>query len=188
MRLLIYGSKDFSNTVTDLARHCGHEVAGKVDDFDCGPDILGSFESVKHNFLPSEYGFAIAVGYSNMEARWKVWQRVSLAGYKVPALLHPRAYVADNAIIGAGSMVMAGALVDVRARLGEISVIWPGACISHDCEIGANSFVSPNATLCGFVRLGNNCFVGAGSAIVDHCTVPSSTYIKMLSKYVGSHA
>jgi sugar O-acyltransferase (sialic acid O-acetyltransferase NeuD family) len=185
MRLLIYGSKDFAATVADLARHCGHEVAGMVDDFNAGPGILGDFTAVTRTHPPSGYGIAMAIGYSNIPARWAAWERIRSAGYRAPALVHPRAYVADNARIGEGAMVMAGAIVDVRAEIGGLAVLWPGACINHDTKVGSNTFISPNATLCGFAQVGAHSFIGAGAVIVDHGQVPEASFIKMLARYTG---
>lgn len=185
MRLLIYGSKEFSTTVSDLAKHCGHEVVGMVDDFNIGANIVGNLDFAIKAFPPSEYGFAVAIGYSNIPGRRKAWERIHAAGYQAPALIHPRAYVADSAFVGEGSMVMAGAIVDVRAQLGEIVVVWPGACISHDTTVGSNTFVSPNATLCGSSVIGSDTFIGAAAAIADHCQVPASSFIKMNSIFKG---
>lgn len=186
MQLLIYGSKEFSQTVTELAEDCDFHVAGLIDDFSKDEKVLGTLDRVAQTHPPSEFHIAIAIGYGNLAARWQVWQRVKAAGYTAPPLIHPRAYVAKSAVLGEGSMIMAGAIVDVRSRVGDITVVWPGACINHDGTLGDNCFVSPNATLCGYVDLGAHSFVGAGAAIVDHCTVPSGTRIKMLERYTGA--
>jgi sugar O-acyltransferase (sialic acid O-acetyltransferase NeuD family) len=185
MRLLIYGSKDFSPTVIELARACGHEPVGLVDDIHQGSQILGSLEAVTRSHPPGDYGIALAIGYNNLTGRWMAWQRARAAGYVAPILIHPGAYVADSAQVGAGSMVMAGAVVDVRVKVGEATVLWPCACVNHDTSIGSNCFISSNATLCGFVQLGENSFVGAGAAIADRCEVPPSSFIKMLGRYTG---
>ena len=185
MRLLIYGSGDFAPTVIELARACGHEPVGLIDDMHQGPVILGNLEAVTRSHPPGDYGIALAIGYNNLAGRWMAWQRARAVGYEAPILIHPRAYVADSAQVGAGSMVMAGAVVDVRANVGEATVLWPSVCVNHDTSIGANCFISPNATLCGFVHLGANSFVGAGAAIADRCEVPPSSFIKMLGRYTG---
>lgn len=186
MRLLIYGSSDFAPTVIELARACGHEPVGLVDDLLQKPEVLGNLATVIRSHPPADYGIALAIGYRNLAGRWAAWLRVRAAGYEAPVLIHPHAYVADSARVGAGSMVMAGALVDVRAIVGEVAVMWPGACVNHDSCIGNNCFISPNATLCGFVHLGENSFVGAGAAIADRCMVPPSSFIKMLGRYTGA--
>lgn len=183
MRLLIYGSKEFAHTVADLVRHCGHELVGMVDDFNSGPQILGTFDTVVHAFPPSEYGFAIAVGYADIPGRWAVWQKIFAKGYRAPALIHPRAYVADTAQVGEGCMVMAAAIVDVRAKLDELAVVWPGSCINHDVVVGSNTFVSPGVTICGASRIGSNTFIGAGTVIADHCEIPAGSFIKMMTRY-----
>lgn len=172
MQILIYGSREFAQTVAELVADCGYEVAGFIDDFSPGPHIVGSLEQARRSHPPSEYTIAIAVGYNQLAARGEGWQRVRTAGYRAPALIHPRANVAKSATVGEGAMLMAGSLVDVRTTVGDIVVAWPGACISHDCVVGENSFISPNATLCGYVNLGAHCFVGAGAAIADHATCP----------------
>jgi len=122
MRFLIYGSGDFAATVTELIRHCGHEVAGYVDDFNSGPYVLGTLDRVAISHPPETHVMALAIGYKNIPGRWLAWEKARQAGYRFPALIHPRAYVADSAQVAEGAMVMAGALVDVRARIGEAVV------------------------------------------------------------------
>ena len=185
MRLLIYGSGAFTQTVIELVQDCGHEVVGLVDDTHRGPGVLGNLEEVSQSYPPGKFGIAIAIGYGNLSGRWNAWQRARAYGYQAPVLIHPRGYVAGSAQVGEGSMVMASAVVDVRATVGEAVVLWPGVCVSHDSMIGENCFLSPNATVCGAVRLGANSFVGAGAAIADQCEVPPSSYIKMLERFTG---
>jgi sugar O-acyltransferase (sialic acid O-acetyltransferase NeuD family) len=183
MRLLIYGAKDFARTAAALAGHCGHEVAGFIDDFERSSHALGDFEQVARTHSPADFGVLLAVGYNDLRGRWGAWQRVRAAGYRLPSLVHPRAYVADTARVGDGCMVMAGAIVDVRAALADGVVVWPGACINHDSVIGENTFVSPNAVVCGHARVGAHCFIGAGAAVADRRQVPDGSFVKMLSAY-----
>jgi len=185
MKLLIYGSKEFASTVRELARHSGFEVAGMVDDYTAGLGILGGLKAVVRTHPPSDYGIAIAIGYNNLSARWAAWQNAKAAGYKAPPLIHPRAYVADTASIGDGAMVMAGALVDVHARVGELTVLWPAACINHDSRVGENTFICPNATICGDASVGSHTFIGAGAVVVDHVTAPPNSFIKAAERYTG---
>jgi len=188
MRVLIYGSQEFGATVTELVRHCGHEVVGMVDDFSTANGVLGTLDSVIETHPPGEFGIALAIGYKNLRARWSAWERVRAAGYSAPRLVHPRAYVADSARTEAGVMVMAGAIVDVRASAGAVSVLWPGACLNHDAALGPNSFLSPNATVCGFAIVGRHCFVGAGAVIVDHVDVPDEAFVKAGSLFRGGNS
>jgi sugar O-acyltransferase (sialic acid O-acetyltransferase NeuD family) len=186
MRLLVYGSKSFAATVAELAVHCGRQVVGFVDDYQCGAGILGSFDEVRLTHPPDQFAYAVGIGYTNLPGRWAAWKRITAAGYQAPALVHPRSYVADSADVGAGSLLMAGSIVDIRARVGDLVVVWPQACINHDAIIGANSFISPGAIVCGGVDMGAHCFVGAGAAIADRCHVPESSFVKMLTRYTAN--
>lgn len=186
MRLLIYGSREFAEVVRDLAAACGHECAGHIDDYTTGPGILGDYSFCRLQYPPSEYGVVLAVGYKDLAARWNLFQTLRCDGYELPALVHPEAYVRDKTRIGAGTMVMARAIVDVAARVEELSVLWPGVIVNHHSVIGVNSFVSPNATICGCTTVGGHSFIGAGAVIVDHVTVPEGSFVRAGSVFTAN--
>lgn len=183
-RILVYGSREFGQVAKDLALQCGYAFAGFIDDIDSGGEILGGWDTVSRTHPASGHALALAVGYHHMHERRVLYARAHTQGYATPALIHPRAYVRDPGAIGVGAFVMAGAVVDVGARLGEFVVVWPGATINHDSIIGANCFVSPNATVCGKATVGEDCFIGAGAVIIDHQSVPGGSFIKAGSVYV----
>lgn len=185
MKLLLYGSQTYSDTLAELAQDCGHDVVGKIDDAGPGPGILGTLSEISNTHPAGKYGIVLAIGYSNLTARWKAWQRVRNLGYKCPILVHPRAYIANSAKLSCGSVVMAGALVDARSTVGEASVLWPASCINHDVALGSNCFISPQATICGFAAIGNNSIIGAGAVVVDHSVLPAGTFVKALSLFKG---
>ena len=184
MKVLVYGSRMFGQVIRCLVEDCGHEFAGFIDDTYEGDGVLGSFASVAQKHPPSGYGCVNAVGYSDLAARRSVTARIREAGYSMPVLVHPRAYVSATSAVGQGTFVMAGALVDCRVTVGDNVVVWPGVCISHDCTISGNTFLSPNCTVCGDCRVGTDCFVGAGAVIVSHADVPDRTRIKALERYI----
>ncbi len=178
MKLLVYGSGEFAIVVRDLAQQCGHEVSGFIDDFNVGPGILGDFDAVRLSYRPEEFGIAIGVGYKDLGARWSVFETVTAFGYAVPPLIHPRAYVRDSGLVGEGSFIMAGSIVDVGASVGELTVVWPGVVINHDSRIERNVFLSPNATICGSTVVNADSFIGAGAVVCEHRTVPARSFVK----------
>lgn len=186
MGVLIYGSGVFARLLRRLLDDVAIGFVGYIDDFNRGKDIVGNYEEAKRAYPAGQYGLLIGVGYKHFEARWKLFQQAKTDGYVIPSIIHPTAYVADPGSIGAGSIVMAGAILDVRVSLGELCVVWPGACINHDTRIGRNTFVSPNATLCGCVEVGESVFVGAGAIIADHGHVRDNVFIPA-GEVVGKH-
>jgi acetyltransferase EpsM len=93
--------------------------------------------------------------------------------------IHPRAYVASSARIGAGAVVMAGALVQAGARVGAHAVINTGAVVEHDTVVGDLVQVGPGAVLGGGVRIGPGSFVGLGARIRDHVEIGAEAMIAM---------
>lgn len=182
-QLLIYGSRSYARTVQDLALDLGWSVAGFIDDQFTGTGVVGTLAIATREFAPDRHALALGIGYDDLPGRWSAWCRVRQAGWQLPSLVHPRAYVARTATLGPGCVVMAGAVVDRAAALGEAVVVWPGACINHNVVVGSNSFVSPNATLCGGARVGMHVFIGAGALLVDHAEVPESSFVKMGARH-----
>ncbi|MHB0977131.1 MAG: PglD-related sugar-binding protein [Candidatus Aquicultorales bacterium] len=181
--MLVYGSRDFGRVVKDLVIRCGHEFVGYIDDRNTGDGILGPYDEVSRSYPSGLCEIAMGIGYLDLSARWSVYQQVLSDGYELPALIHPNAYVRDREEVGRGAIVMAGAAVDVYAKVEELVVLWPGAVINHDSCVGANTFVSPNATVCGFTDIGRDCFIGAGATIVDRVWLPAGSFVKAGSVY-----
>ena len=179
MKLLVYGSRDFGKVLRELATDCGHAFAGFVDDVEPGnAGVVGTFEAARASHPASSHGLVMAIGYKHLEARLRIMAAARAAGYAFPALVHPAAHVHRTVQVGEGAIVMARAIVDVRAKLGQACVLWQGVNISHDSVIGDNTFLSPGAIVCGLASVGANCFLGAGSVIADHRTVPDGSFVK----------
>ena len=176
--VLIYGSKDFGQTVRALVEDCGRRFAGFIDDWHTGPEVVGSFSDTIDRLKNDAYDVVVAIGYNHLDARWNVYRTVREAGYDVPPLVHPAALVNRRATVGDGAMVMAGAVIDTNAVVGELAVVRLAVVVSHDTTIGQNTFLSPNATVCGFCSVGRNCFIGAGAVIVDHAVVTDGAFVK----------
>jgi len=176
--ILIYGSREFGRVLKYMLVCVNREFGGFIDDISTGDEIIGDYESVRRRYSPDKYQIVMGVGYKDLQARWNLFQRVLSDGFDFPTLLHPTAYVHNANVIGAGTIIMAGAVVDVNVEIGSLSVVWPGVVLNHDSRIGNNCFLSPNSTVCGCVEIGDDCFIGAGAVIVDHNCVPDKGLVK----------
>lgn len=181
--MLIYGSKTFAQVIRHLLTDLNIPFDGYIDDVSEGESIVGSYEKVKASFTPAKTPIALGIGYQNLEARLKIAQKLQNDGFPMPALIHPRAYVHPTAQVGMGSIVMAGAIVDLQVVLEPWCVLWPGVVVNHESTIGSNTFLSPSATVCGCTQVGSGTFVGAGAIIVDHRKVPDRSFVKAGSLY-----
>ncbi|MEA5122816.1 hypothetical protein [Xanthomonas floridensis] len=181
--LLIIGASSFGRLLLVLAEDSGRQVKGFIDDFSTDEDVHGRTADLGQRLKPADYDLVMAIGYNHLERRNALFNQLSATGFCFPVLQHPAAHVNRTAIVGAGTMIMAGANVDAFAEIGSACVLWPESTISHDCRIGANTFISPAATLCGFVKVGDSSFIGANSVIIDSSILPPASFVKAGSRH-----
>jgi len=95
--------------------------------------------------------------------------RKQVAGHtrhKFTVVIHPTTVVSRFCQIGEGSMLLQGAIVQARSKVGKHVIINTGARIDHDCELADYVHIAPGCTLCGTVKVGEGTLVGAGSVIL----------------------
>lgn len=149
--------------------------------------IIGTDDDIKKYILQGCY-FLLTVGQiESASLRIKLSNAVTQNNGKLATVISKRAYVADSALIGAGTIVMHDALVNVNAKVGENCIINTKALIEHDSEIGSHCHVSTGAILNGGVKLGNECFVGSGAVVVHGATGADALFIKANSMYKRSN-
>tara|TARA_Y100001954_G_C15686427_1_gene540483 strand:+ start:217 stop:849 length:633 start_codon:yes stop_codon:yes gene_type:complete len=110
-------------------------------------------------------GVIVAIG--DNEIRLKKTKLLINANAQSINLVHPRSYVANNVIIGKGSVVFAGSVVQPNSRLGIANIINSTASVDHDCEFGDGVHICPGAHIAGNVKIGDECMVGVGSSIIN---------------------
>ncbi len=153
------GTGGHASVVVDLARAAGIPVKGCV-----GPEkpaFDGEFcaylgqDSVLDSFDRDKVDVTVGVGsVGDATLRRKLFEMVSRKGFHLPALTHPRAFVAEQRGVGEGSQVMAGAVVQSHARIGRNVIVNTGAIIEHHVIVGDHAHVAPGAVVCGGARIG----------------------------------
>ena len=175
-RLVIIGGGGHGRVVADIGKCLGYGEIAFLDDAPEGnfpfPRLGNCGEIGK--YVPGS-DFVVAIG--NAAVRRKLQLRVRELGGKVVTLIHPRAVVASSAVIGCGTVVMAGGIVNPGARIGEGVIINTAGTVDHDCEIGDFVHVSVGAHLCGTVRVGPDTWIGAGATVINNIAICGSCMI-----------
>jgi sugar O-acyltransferase (sialic acid O-acetyltransferase NeuD family) len=165
--------------------------------FDNNPDVQPPFPDVAlvigksgfEDWVMSRSGavgtrFLVAIGGQLGRDRIELQDYLESFGLSPLIARHPTAYVASNAVIGAGSQVLANAAVCVDATLGRGCIVNTGATVDHDCRLGDGVHIAPGAHLAGNVtveayatvftgavvaprvRIGQGAVVGAGAVVL----------------------
>jgi sugar O-acyltransferase (sialic acid O-acetyltransferase NeuD family) len=159
----------------DIAEKQGrYRVAGLLDDRPqlagttlMGYVVLGGSEVLARDDVPSHA--VVAIGSPDQRAAWQ--EELEARGFQLAVLVHPSAQVGREVALGAGSVLMAGAIVNPGSRIGRGVIVNTGASIDHDCEIGDFAHVAPGARLAGGVRVGPRAHVGIGACVGQNASI-----------------
>ena len=79
--------------------------------------------------------------------------------------VHDAASVDDDAELGEGVTVDAGACIEADVVLGDRVWIGAGAYIGHGASIGADTVIKPGAVICHAVKIGRRCTIHPNATI-----------------------
>ncbi len=171
-RFVIVGGGDFGKEVflyvTDLRESQSTAIGGVLDDartnLDWGPDspqVLGTIDG--YAIQPNDR-FLIAIGDPGV--RRDVAARLAKRGGALGTIIHPTAYVAPTARLGAGCILAPFTFVGPQAALEPNTVLNVYASAGHDAVIGQHCVLSPYAVLNGRVVLEEGVFMGTHATVI----------------------
>ena len=167
--LAILGAGGHGRSVADVAETCGWRVHMYDDGVwpattASGPwPVVGNLDTLITR-LDEYVGAVVAIG--DCTVRLRAARHLQACGAHLPPLVHPSAWVSPHAKpLGAGSVVLAGAVINVGALVGDACIVNTGATVDHDCDLAAGVHISPGAHLAGSVTVGECTWVGVGATV-----------------------
>ncbi len=171
-KLAIIGAGGHGRVLADIARLNNYRYIVFADDneklTECGgyPIVCKINDVLK--FINEEYDIVVAVG--NSKLRQGIQESLSNFG-KVVSLIHPNSTVSSDVVIGEGTVIMAGAVINPGTKIGNGCIINTGATVDHDNVIGDYAHVSVGAHLAGTVLIGKRTWIGAGVIISNNINI-----------------
>lgn len=175
MKLLVAGAGGHGKVVADAAARRGDcsEVAFLDDRFP-GLTSVGDWPVVgclaDLATLSGRFDACLSA-FGEPHLRLRILDEAWAAGYRLPVLVHPAATLARGVRLGDGTVVLAGAVVNIDARVGRGCIINSAAVVEHDCVLGEGVHVCPGACIAGEVRIGRCSWIGIGASIIQRVTV-----------------
>lgn len=166
--LVVFGASGHAKVVIDVIEKIGKKVVCIIDDNPelRGKEFFGYRVSGGRNLMA---GFAdatciIAIGSNTSRMAVATWLEVH--GYSLTdSLVHPSAQIGRGVRLGAGTVLMAGSVVNPDTFVGHSVIINTGATLDHDCTVGDAVHIAPGATVCGGVTVGEATLIGAGAVV-----------------------
>lgn len=171
--VIIIGAGGHGRVVADIVRKNGDNVFGFLDDSENASDNLNIIGKVNECTAFSDKYFIVAIG--NNEIRKKIAEKHPNIDYYTA--IHPSAVISENVKIGKGTCVMAGAVINNGAKIGEHCIINTNSTVEHDDVLEDFVHVSPGAVLCGTVKIGKNTWVGARAVVKNNVSVEAGVVI-----------
>jgi sugar O-acyltransferase (sialic acid O-acetyltransferase NeuD family) len=161
---IVFGASGHGKVIVELLEINAMTDITIWDDADL-PDVWDyPVEKPSLQKLGSDTGMVIAIG-NNSTRKAVAAKYQDKVDFVSP--VHPTAAISRRVIIGKGTVVMAGVVINTDTRIGEHCIINTSASIDHDCQLDDFVHISPNATLCGDVTVGEGTHIGAGSVIIQ---------------------
>ena len=178
-RLLIVGSGGHGKVVLDCAKKQYNSITFMTNDIQSksvnGYPIIFEQETSMEYILQNFDEVIVAIGNNN--ARLKISMDYITKGIKLATIIHEKAVVSENAIIGEGTVVFANAVINPFANIGKCCIINTGSIIEHDCVLEDGVHISPNAAMGGTVTIGEKTWVCLGSSIGNNIKIGSNSVI-----------
>jgi len=91
--------------------------------------------------------------------------------------IHPSANLARDVIIGEGTAVMAGAIINSGTVIGSHCIINTNASVEHDNTLGSFVAIAPGAVTGGNVTIGDFSTVGLGAKVIHKIAIGTHSLI-----------
>jgi sugar O-acyltransferase (sialic acid O-acetyltransferase NeuD family) len=182
--ILLLGAGGHARSCIEVIEQEGRYTVGglvglpdEVGSYVLGYPVLGTDGDLP-GLLPCFVHVLITVGQiKSPEARIKLHALLDARGCRLPVIVSPRAHVSAHAQVGAGTIVMHGAIVNAGARIGRNCIINSQALVEHDAVVGDHCHIATAAVINGDVSIGAGSFIGSnacvrqGIRVAEHCVV-----------------
>lgn len=179
MRTLILGAGGHGRDVlvalqTHDPAHGARQFVGFIDDG--SPD----FERLRRLDAPflggtkvlAEYeGAGFVVGVGAPEARRLLATKALAAGLHEVTVVHSQATIGHDVVLGAGTVICAGARLTTNVRTGVHVHININATVAHDVTLEDYVTLNPQAALSGDVTVKAAATVGTGAVVRQRLTI-----------------
>lgn len=160
--IVLYGASGHCKVIIDILEMNNEKIFKIIDDNPKYNNILSKKIINSNEFVISKsHILIICIGNNFIRKKLAVKLKV-----KFKKAIHPNALISKYSIIGDGTVVMAGVIINADSKIGQHCIINTGSVIEHDCNIHNFVHVCPNVSLGGGVEIQEGTQIGIGATII----------------------
>ena len=182
-KIILLGFGGHGLVVSDLVKVIGYDIIG----YSAPHAATGKSAPALHymggddaifDCDPKSVTLANAIGsVGDVRLRQRAFHMFAEKHYRFPALVHPSATVAQDAVLLEGCQIMAGAVIQSGAQIGRNSIVNSGAIVDHDCQIGDHVHIAPGSVLSGSVVVDHGVHIGTGAVVIHNIQIGADSII-----------
>lgn len=175
-KVIIVGAGGHAKVVADIILQNGDEIIGFLD----GINPTGSFIEYPKLGSQSDFKkymdafFVVAIG--DPHVREKIVHQMN--GVKWYTAIHPSAQISTvDVSIGAGTVVMANAIISSGAKIGRHCILNSACIVEHDNILEDYVHISVGAKMAGTVKVGTRTLIGIGATVSNKIIIEKDCII-----------
>ena len=186
-RVVVVGAGGYGRLALDVLIAAGSEtwVLGFYDDAHKalaekirGFPILGDIAMLKS--MLSVETVQVIVAITDNKDRLRVANSIRALGGQFATAVHPSAYVSEEAAVGGGCVVAAGAVIHPNSTVGSHCYLGPHSLVDRDAQVGAGAWVSAGATVGTGGSIGARSVLGQNAGVGRKAVVGDGVEVGML--------
>ena len=141
--LILIGAGGHAHACIDvIEQHGGYQIAGLVgmpeEIHAChfGYTVIATDSDLPEIAKIYQYALITVGQIRSPDLRERLYQRVAGLGFQLPVIIAPTAHVSSHTTVGAGTIVMHGAIVNAGAKVGRNCIVNTRALVEHDATVG----------------------------------------------------
>ncbi|WP_044401368.1 acetyltransferase [Lacinutrix sp. Hel_I_90] len=166
--MFLYGAGGHARVIIDIIQcSTNYHIEGVYDNF--SSDKFLHHIPIINACTEKNTDREVVISIGNNSIRKKIAQSFVA---KYITVIHEKAVISKlEVFIGAGTVVMANAVVNPNSTIGKHCIINTSALVEHDCKIEDYVHISPNAALAGNVTVGEGTQIGLGCHVIPGITI-----------------
>jgi sugar O-acyltransferase (sialic acid O-acetyltransferase NeuD family) len=192
--IIIIGASGHAKVIIDMLKRQNNctvvgiiDVKEKIGQQVMGYEILGT-EEILPNLVREYKNLEGIIAIGDNSVRNAVLKKIHsiVPDFNFAAVVDSSAVIAENVLIGQGTAIMPGVVVNNAASIGNFCILNTKSSLDHDSIMEDFSSLAPGVTVGGNVKIGHHSAISLGANIIHGIEIGEHTVVGAGSTVVRS--